>query len=212
LGDGDPFDLSVDGKWAISRLPTVPNQILLLPTGTGEPRQLTHSQISHTGARWLPDGRIFAEGNEPGHPERAFVLDIKGDEKPVTPEGIRALVATADGKKLLTIDAAQSQFQFFPVDGGQPQAVPQLQITDRPIDFTPDDTGVFVARKGPNGAVEIWRVDLPSGKRTLLRTINFPGVSATANGLSATVSRDGKSFAYQYHPATSTEYLVEGIR
>jgi hypothetical protein len=25
------------------------------------------------------------------------------------------------------------------------------------------------------------------------------------------VSRDGKSYAYQYHPALSTEYVIDGL-
>ncbi|MFZ3215532.1 MAG: protein kinase [Candidatus Acidiferrales bacterium] len=212
LGDGDPMDLSTDGKWAISRLPAFPDQLLLLPTGTGEPRQLTSSNVDHIVARWLPDGRIFAVGNEANHPERTYILDLNGHETPVTPEGIRALAATTDGKHLLTTNSQFSEFQLYPLDGGAPQPVPQLQPADRPIDFTPDDSAILVRRPGPDGSVEIWRVELAGGKRTLLHNITLPGVPNIGSGLSVTVSRDGKSYAYEYHPAFSTEYLVQGVR
>ena len=211
LGDGDPLDLSADGKWAISRTVASPNQLMLLPTGTGEPRQLTHSQTTHLGARWSSDGRIVSVGSEPGHRERTYLVDLDGNETPITPEGVRAIAVTTDGKHLLTINDS-SQFQLFPVDGGQPQAFPQLNKDDRPFDFTSDDAAVLVRRAGPDGSLDIWRVERVGGKRTLLRSIPLPGVRAVTTGLNAISSRDGKNFAYQYHPAISTEYLVQGIR
>jgi eukaryotic-like serine/threonine-protein kinase len=211
LGDGDALDLSADGKWAISRLPTVPNQLLLLPTGTGESRQLTHSKISHTSARWLPDGRILSAGNEPDHPERTYVLDLSGKETPFTPEGVVAVAVTTDGKRVLTFDL-HSQFQLLSLDGGQPQTLSLFQKNEFPIDFTLDDAAVLVRRQGRDGGIEIWRVELAGTKRALLHAVALPGIPSIANGLSATVSRDGKSYAYQYHPSISTEYLVEGLR
>jgi Tol biopolymer transport system component len=212
LGDGDAQDISADGKWAVSVLPTAPNQILLLPTGTGEPRQITHSKINHLFVRWLPDGRLFFVGNESGHRERTYLLDVSGNETPVTPEGVRAFAASADGKRLLVYDSGHSQFQLFPLDGGQPQAVPQLQKGDSPTDFTPDGAAVFVQRGGEQGAVEIWRVELAGTKRTLIRTITLTEAPSIAGGLHATVSRDGKNFAYIYSRIISTEYVVEGLR
>lgn len=209
LGDGDPLDLSADGKWAISRMVSSPSQLLLLPTGTGDPRQLTHSSVNHTDARWLPDGRIFAVGNEPNHPERTFLIDTNGNETAFTPEGVRAFAATIDGRRLLTVNGQSLQFQLYPLDGGPPQAVTQLQPGDRPLDFTPGDKAILVRRLGHDGAVEIWRVDLADGQRTLLRTFALPPMS---NGLNVSVSRDGQRYAYQAHPSVSTEYLVDGLR
>jgi len=69
----------------------------------------------------------------------------------------------------------------------------------------------LVLRLGQNGAVELWRVELPSAKRTLLHSIALPGVPAISNGFKVTVSRNGKSYAYQYRPINSTEYLVRGL-
>jgi hypothetical protein len=50
---------------------------------------------------------------------------------------------------------------------------------------------------------------VPSNKRTLLHTIS--GIPALSNDMQFTVSRDGKSYAYQYHPALSTEYVIDGL-
>jgi dipeptidyl aminopeptidase/acylaminoacyl peptidase len=211
LGDGNPDDLSPDGAWATSRLPIPPVQITLLPTGTGEPRQLTHSKISHTTSRWLPDGRLVADGSEPGHTDRAYLIDTNGNETPITPDGIRMVAVSSDGKRMVTTDTA-SHFQLFPIGGGEPQPLPELQKDDRPFDFTLDDAALLVRVSRRDGGFEIWRVELAGAKRTLLHTMNLPGVPAISSGLNVTASRDGKSYAYQHHPAISTEYLVEGLR
>jgi hypothetical protein len=101
---------------------------------------------------------------------------------------------------------------LFPLEGGQPQAAPQFQKGDSPIDFTPDGAAVFVERGGEQGAVEIWKVELASAKRTLIRTITLTEAPSIAGGLHATVSRDGKNFAYIYSRIISTEYVVDGLR
>jgi len=71
---------------------------------------------------------------------------------------------------------------------------------------------LLVQRQDQNGAVEIWRVESPSAKRTLLHRIALPGVPAISNGFNVTVSHDGKSYAYQYHSINSTKFLVRGLR
>src|SRR5438876_10023455 len=55
LGEGGAVALSPDGKWAIVQPQGSPTQLKLLPTGAGEPKDLTHDNINHTWARWFPD-------------------------------------------------------------------------------------------------------------------------------------------------------------
>jgi Tol biopolymer transport system component len=211
LGDGNPSDLSVDGKFAVTVLPNAPSQLMLLPVGAGDPRQLTHSKINYLGGRWLPDGRIAAIGNESGHPQRTFIVSLDGKETPFTPEGIRTLAVSSDGKRMLVTNEDFSQIQMFPLDGSQAQPLPQLQKGDRPLDFTVDDTALLVRRTNAQAAAEIWRVELSGSKRTLLRTIPLPEVPSITSGLGVSVSRDGKNFAYSYSRRMSTEYVVEGL-
>jgi dipeptidyl aminopeptidase/acylaminoacyl peptidase len=212
LGDGDPMDISADGKWALSRLAAAPDQLLLLPTGAGEPRQLTHSKVEHLDARWFRDGRIFSVGNEPGHPERTYLIDLQGNESPLTPEGMRGVAATSDSKQLLTTNGNSTEFQLFPLDGGRPRALPQLQKGDHPFDFTPDDSAVLVRRNSSEGAAEIWRVELAGTKRTLLHSVALSEVSSVTGRPLAITSRDGKNYAYRYLRKISSEYVIEGLR
>jgi hypothetical protein len=121
------------------------------------------------------------------------------------------VAVSLDGKRMVTTDTS-SHFQLFPIGGGEPQPLPQLQKDDRPFDFTLDDAALLVRVSRRDGGFEIWRVELAGGKRTLLHAMNLPGVPAISSGLNVTASRDGKSYAYQHHLAISTEYLVEGLR
>ncbi len=210
LGDGDPVDISADGKWAISTLPTDPKQLMLLPTGAGEQRQLTHSKTSHDGGRWLPDGRIVSNGNESGHAERAYLIDQNGNETPITDEGVTGVAATTDGKRLL-VRSGTGSFQIMPTSGGPMQPVTQVQKGDVPIDFTPDDAALIVVRYQGQLAAEVWRVELSGGKRTLLHTIALSEAPSATTALRATASRDGKNYAYVYGQQMSTEYVVEGL-
>ena len=93
LGDGLANALSPDGKWAVSSPLSSPAQFLLLPTGPGEPKQLTNDEINHSWARWLPDGTgIVFSGNEPGRGVRFYVQALEGRKpRAISPEGINAL-------------------------------------------------------------------------------------------------------------------------
>ena len=59
LGEGQPSALSPDGKWALAIIYT-PSQLLIYPTGPGEPRRLPRGDIeTYHSAGWFPDGRTL---------------------------------------------------------------------------------------------------------------------------------------------------------
>src|SRR5271156_2830883 len=89
LGDGEPFALSPDGKWALCATHTSPPQLILLPTKAGKARVLTNDSIAHLGAAWLPDGnRVIFSGSEPGHALRFYIQDLQGGKpQAITPDG-----------------------------------------------------------------------------------------------------------------------------
>jgi len=102
VGNAGSPNFSPDGKWAIVvQMPSSPPQLVLVPTGAGEARQLTDDAINHIDARWFPDGnRILFLGNERGRGTRLFVQDIQGGAaRPLTPEGVARIgQVSPDGK------------------------------------------------------------------------------------------------------------------
>jgi Tol biopolymer transport system component len=68
VGDGEPGRFSPDGRWIIaaSRPPSTPAQLLLYPVGTGSPRELTHSEASHSHPSFAGPERILFVRTEHG--------------------------------------------------------------------------------------------------------------------------------------------------
>jgi hypothetical protein len=102
LGEGAAVALSPDGKWAIAQPQGSPTQLKSLPTGVGEPKDLTHDNVNHTWARWFPDQkRILFTGNEPGKGVRLNVYELQsGKTRAISPEGVHgtAFVISPDSQ------------------------------------------------------------------------------------------------------------------
>ena len=129
LGDGGFARLSPDGQWVVSTV-GAPAKLMLLPTGIGEPKQLTDDKIDHFNVAWLPDSKsIIFSSIEPGHRPRTFLMDIQaGAARAVTPEGILGSTVTPDGKDILARDLKR-QLWLYPISGG----------SARKLDFSPTD-------------------------------------------------------------------------
>src|ERR1035441_2617898 len=121
LGEGGQAALSPDGQWVLADAGS-PRKLVLLPTGVGEPRQLTDDKTDHFGAGWLPDSKsIVFSAAEPGHAARTYLLDLQGGApRALTPEGTAGALITPDGKSLLASDAKRQRW-LYPIAGGEPQ-------------------------------------------------------------------------------------------
>ena len=107
---GESLALSSDEKWAlVSR--RRPSHLALLPTGAGEPRDLSGGQIqSNTGhSSFRTDGGSLSRGGE-GPPPRTYIQDVKGGPpRPFGEEGLRILLASPDGRQLAPRDDARRE-------------------------------------------------------------------------------------------------------
>ena len=121
LGDGGFAALSPDGQWVLSSVGS-PAKLVLLPTGVGEPRQLTDDKTDHFNFAWLPDSKsIVYSASEGDHGPRSYLLDIQGGApKPITPEGRFGGLVTPDGKYLLAVDGKRKRW-LYSFAGGEPQ-------------------------------------------------------------------------------------------
>lgn len=185
---------------------------MLLPTGVGEPRQLTDDKIPHFNAAWLPDGKsiIFTSAGDGGH--RTYVMDVApgGAPRPVTPEGTTGSLVTPDGKFLLAVDANHQRW-LHPIAGGNPQ---KLNLTLSPeegvFSFFGDGKSVLVRERGL--PVKVYRIDLASGSRQLFKEI-VPADPAGAQSVTGIrFSADGKSYAYSLGRWLSDLYVVDGLK
>ena len=211
LGDGDFGALSPDGKWALIEQGH-PTKLMLLPTGAGEPRQLTDDKSNRFGARWLPDGKsIIFSSSEPGHGTRTYVMDIAGGTpRPLTPEGTSGSFVTPDGKFLAAGDGKGGRW-LYPIAGGEPQKV-NLQIgpDEGLVGFLDDGKSVLLRTR--TVPVEVTRVDLATGHRQPWKQI-IPADPAGAQRIpSLRFSADGKAYAYSLGRFLSDLYVVDGLK
>lgn len=114
LGDGSPYGVSPDLKWVASIIPGQPQQLWLLPTRAGSPKNLSQPGFDYDFAIWLPDGKhLLAVGEEPGEQERSYLTDMDGGPlTPVTPEGVVGF-PTEDGKELISRQG--DILRFYPI-------------------------------------------------------------------------------------------------
>ena len=199
LGDGTTEGLSPDGKWVLS-IPRnrKPAQIVMLPTGPGQPRVVTHDKINHRSARWFPDGRrILFQGNAPGEASRIWMQDVDGGAPhAITPQNVNGTQVTPDGTRVLG-RAPDRHFYVYPVGGGAPEPMPILQGTDVPVRFSDDGKSLYVATFAKIPAL-LYKVDLGSGKRTLYREAMPPDPAGLINVGPIFVTPDGRTTVFSY--------------
>jgi len=214
LGDGIGLALSPDKKWAITNPPQAQGQLMLVPTGAGQARLLTHDSITHLGAAWFQDGKRFLfAGNEPGHGVQLFVQDLDGGKsKAVSPEGANPVqIALSHNNEFVAALGGDQHTYLFPTNGGEPRSVPGMILGERPIGFTADDRSLFIYRYDEMPA-RVFRLDLATGKRTLWKTLLPPDPSGVDHIGGILISNDEKSYAYSYYPDLTDLYLVEGVK
>jgi Tol biopolymer transport system component len=213
LSEGIGAALSPDGRWALARPNVTPSPLVLLPTGVGEARPLTHDAINHLWARWLPDGkRIVFSGNEAGHGFRLYVESPgEGNPRPISPEGVNPSVVISPRGDFAASVGPDHKVYLYPVASGQPVLVPGTEPEEAPTGFSADGQFLYVFRFGVIPA-RVYEIELSTGKRKLWKEL----VPADAAGIDTirgiTITPDAKAYVYGYIRTLSDLYLVEGLK
>ena len=217
LGEGNAMAISPDGKWALSMLPNPNSPFILLPTGTGDHREIKTAGVSpEQAATWLPDSRgiVFA-GSEPGHRLRLYVQSIDGGQpRAISPEGIVAALpgfaVTPDGKSVAAIGPERKATIFF-LDGSAPRELSGVADGEFPLRFSPDGRHLYLWKRGDVPA-RVTRLEVATGKREVWKDLipaDPSGVERISNVL---VTPDGKGYAYCFTRLLSDLFVVEGLK
>ena len=215
LGEGSSGGLSPDGKWVISILPGSPGQVKLVPVGPGQPRMIATpglERIQNGSAHFLADGkRITLDASEPGHGVRTYLLDLEGGKPtPITPEGIIGGLISPNGRNIFRVNQAGG-VAVYATSGGAPRIIPGLEPNLVPIQWSQDSSSVYAYLRG-EVPTKVYRVDLVTGKKTLIQELLPPTNMGVANIAPVVVTRDGSRFAYSYYQVSSVLYLISGLR
>ena len=214
LGTGHAMDLSPDGRWVLAgRMDSVPSPIQLIPTGAGSPKPFPEDALHHEYGKFFPDGRrILFNGSEPRRPQRTFVQDLEGGAaRPVTPEGITALLPSADGTSVV-VPAADGRLKLVALEGGATTPIAGTEPGDVPLAWAEDLRSLFVRDASWDSPARVFRVDGASGRRDVWKELT-PGNSTGLTFIQpSAISADGKTIVFHTRTSLSTLYVAEGMK
>jgi Tol biopolymer transport system component len=216
LGTGVASSLSSDGKWVLGYVGQGTHEILLLPTGPGEPQVLPNREgFLFQTSNWLPSGKQFTFiANQPGRAARAYVYDLpSGSTRAITPEGIRAVPYTKfvspDGRFILAIDERGPG--IYDVSNGERRPIDGIEPGEVPIGWGKHGALIYAYRPYELPA-KIYAIDVGTRRRQLWRQL----VPADTAGITLVrpprISDDGTCYAYNYVRILSAVYRVTGIK
>ena len=216
LGNGWVMDMSRDGQSVLVR---DGGGILLVPTGPGAPQRVPVRGVAMMArGGFLPDRRrIFAMAEEPGRGRRAYVVDLAGGKfRPISPEGTRRGIVSADGRFVVAC-AADGNWYLYPTETGPEALVVGLRPGEEPTQWCDDSRALYVHGAdlpGPGDSVFVTRIyalDPWSGTRTLVNEI--PPISPTTGGGIGNVlfAQGGKVCVFTHYRYSSELFLAEGL-
>jgi len=214
LGEGGAVSLSPDGKWAIAQSQESPSQFKLLPTGAGEPRQLTNDNINHSWAHFFPDGkRIIFTADEPGKGVRFYVYDLGSSKsEAISPEGVNgtSFAISPDSLQVAAIGPDKKGY-LYPTAGGDPKLIAGLNPGEQPITFSSDGHALYIYQPGELPA-RVYHLDIQSGQRTLWKELMPYDPAGVENIGPILMTPDAKTCVFGYHRMLADLYLVEGLK
>jgi Tol biopolymer transport system component len=214
LGDGAAFDISRDGKLVLSSLPSDPGELVVYPTGAGQPRKIERGGIVvFEDGRFVPDGRrVVVSGHEAGRATRCYVQDLAGGPpRPITPEGTSNVFVSSDGAQALVRDSTGA-LVIYPVSGADAgTAAPPVRGTspdDYPAGWMSDGKSILVINRWWEVPGKIQKVDLATGRRDDVVTLRPGELTGAVQVIQPVFSADAKSYAYAVRRMASHLFLV----
>jgi eukaryotic-like serine/threonine-protein kinase len=209
IGDGRSMAISPDGRWVAANIKGRGSQVVLMPTGAGEPQAVDTMGHHFTEAAFSSDRkRLLLTGD--GGP--VYVKDLPaGRLSPVAPTGTTCRRISPDGRQA-ACTGPEGEGMIYPIEGGSPRAIPGLQAGEQLLSWSSDGRALFVGqfRKAP---MKIVRLDLATGRREPWREFTPEDPATLLLPLYYfAMTPDGASYAYSSFNVSSDLYLVTGLR
>lgn len=210
LGDGFADALSPDGKWALAHSG---GKLVLLPTGSGEVREIKTTGAFDPGAEFFPDGNhVLVAGAEKGGAYALHTLDVTtGNLKRISPEGIwgdapRPFAISPDGRVVAGM-TGDKRIALYPVDGGKPTLLAVTRPEEVPIQWSADGQILYVynPRELPS---RVYRVNLTNDMRELWKEFTPADAAGVYKIAPIFVTPDGSRYAYNSLRILSDLYVM----
>ncbi len=212
LGEGTDPKLSPDGSMVAAPVLTRPPKLALHPIGTGESQRLELGElVALIHLAWFPDGNhMLLLGAKSGEALRSYEMDLAGG-KPVAlgPAGFLGFAVANDGKRVFGRNQA-GQPVVFDKDKQSMSVAPGIGAREQIQKWTEDGQALLTSTATPWEA-EMYRVDVASGKRTLLQRVEPSDKAGSTINLRLYYAEKSKTYAYNARRIVSILYAVEGL-
>lgn len=209
LGEGLPEGLSPDGKWVATLDLKEPPNVVLLPTGVGNPQQLTSNGWDYRRLRWHPDGKsLIVIARESNHQSRLYKIDIATKAiNPLLPEGVTGGWPSPDGKFLLAIQ--QEILKVYTADGREVRSLGKLETDNFVNRWSEDGKAILIWSGAPVPRLE--RMDAITGKRSPFAEIKPPDTAGVVEFVFPLSTPDGKTHVYSEYRLLTDLFVASGL-
>jgi Tol biopolymer transport system component len=212
LGEGTDPKFSPDGTTAAAPVLSRPPKLALHPIGTGESKRLGLGEIvALTHVAWFPNGtHVLLQAATAGEALRTYEMDLVGG-KPVAvgPVGFLGFAVANDGKRIIGRNGA-GEAVVFDKETQNMSAMSGIGVQERIQKWTEDGQALLTTASTPWQA-EMYRVDVATGKRTLLQKVEPIDKAGSTIHLRAFYAERSKTYAYNTRRILSILYSVEGL-
>jgi eukaryotic-like serine/threonine-protein kinase len=221
LGEGSALSLSPDGKWALCLLSSA-TRLVALPTGAGEPRDLTRPGMNYipwmaaTGNRpygtWFPDSRrVLYRAQEKNGPIQLYVQDRDGGEpRAMGAPGVEIALISPDGQTIATF-TRDGRVTLQALDGGTPTTCCALTEREHLIRWGQDGRS-FIGRRNDGMSSTLFTLELATGRRKQLWQLEPADRAGAAGPGPIAVTADGRAYAYSFDRVLGELYIVDGLK
>ncbi|HEX3108888.1 MAG TPA: hypothetical protein VHU41_07320, partial [Thermoanaerobaculia bacterium] len=214
IGDGLGDALSPDGKFVLAHIGP---KLAIVPTGTGEARELKLEGGFDLGAAWVPNSsRVIIGGVLPKKGYQLLAIDTLDESvRPISPENIwgdayRPFAVSPDGRTVAGMTGRQT-IALYDIDSRvQPIDVHGTEPGEVPIQWSADATSLLVYR--PNSLpARVYRVNLTTGARDLWKEFQPTDPAGIYKIAPICVTPDATAYAYDALRLLSDLYVADGF-
>jgi serine/threonine protein kinase len=215
IADGFGDAVSPDGKWVLCHQGA---KLVLVPTGTGEARELKVEGSYDLGAAWLPDSkRVVLAGAQKGKGYQLHMIDTLDEtDTPITPENIwgdayRPFAVSPDGRFVAGMNGQQT-IVIYAVDGSaKPAPIPASQPGEIPLQWSADGAALFVYRPSALPA-QVAKITLATGAREPWKQFMPADPAGIYRIAPICITPSATAYAYNALRSTSDLYVATGLR
>jgi tricorn protease-like protein len=212
LGPGAQPRFSPDGRTVAAPVLARPPRVALNPIEAGESRSVAVGKITTLkNVNWFPDGKhLMMTGAAGAQPLRTYEMDLDGGSpQPLGPADFIGFAVSRDGKRIAGRNAS-GEAVTFDRDTQNVQVIPEVEPEEVIQKWTEDGQALLVYSSTPWDA-QIYRVEMATGKRTLLQTIEPIEKAGSRLPLRPAYAERSKTYFYSSVRHLGILYVVEGL-